>query len=62
MWEWGGFQLYTCVIGGFLFVFFLFLWPHLWHMEFPGLGVSLEPQLLAYATATVTPDETYAAA
>ena len=27
------------------FLFFSFLWPDLWHMEIPGLGVKLEPQL-----------------
>ena len=32
--------------------FFLFLWPHLQHMEVPGL----ELQLLAFTTATATPD------
>ena len=38
-----------------LFLFF-FLGQHLQHMEFPRLGVDLEPQLPAYATGTVTPD------
>ena len=37
----------------FLFVF-SFLWPHLWHMEVPRLGVELEQQLPAYSTATAT--------
>ena len=27
--------------------FFFFLWPHLWHVEVPGLGVKSEQQLLA---------------
>ena len=36
--------------------FFFFEWPHLWHMEILRLGVELEPQLLAYATATATWD------
>ena len=36
--------------------FFLFLGPHPWHMEVPRLGVELELQLLAYNTATATPD------
>ena len=35
---------------------FIFLGPHLWHIEVPRLGVQLELQLLAYATATATPD------
>ena len=38
-----------------LFVCFL-VGLHLWHMEVPGLGVELERQLLAYTTATATPD------
>ena len=36
------------------FFFFLFLGPHLHYMEFPGLGVKSELQLLAYTTATAT--------
>ena len=35
-------------------IFFVFLGPHLWYMEVPRLGVKLELQPLAYATATVT--------
>ena len=31
---------------------FVFVGPHLWHMEIPWLGVQLELQLPAYATAT----------
>ena len=39
-----------------LFIF-IFLGPHLRYMEVPGLGVELELQLLAYATAiTAMPD------
>ena len=38
------------------FCLFVFLGPHPWCMEVPSLGVKLEPQLLAYATATATPD------
>ena len=34
----------------------LFLWPHVQHMEVPGLGVELELQLLAYTTGRATPD------
>ena len=34
--------------------FFPFLWPHLWHIEVPGLGVELELQLPAYAIKTAT--------
>ena len=40
----------------FLFVCFVFLGPHLWHMEVPRLGVKWELQLLAYTTATATQD------
>ena len=29
---------------------------HLWHMEFPRLGVRLELRLVAYATATAMPE------
>ena len=32
------------------------LWPHLWHMAAPGLGVESELQLPVYATATARPD------
>ena len=40
----------------FIFYFFAlcFLGPHPWHMEFLRLGVQLELQLPAYATATAT--------
>ena len=37
-------------------LFFHFLRPHQRHMEVPGLGVKLELHLLAYTTATATPD------
>ena len=43
----------------FVFLFspsFFFLGRHPWHMEVPRLGVELEPQLLAYPTATAMPD------
>jgi len=38
------------------FLSFVFLGPHSQHMEVPRLGVQLELQLPAYATATATPD------
>ena len=38
------------------FFFFVFLGPHLWHMEVPRLGGKLELQLPAYATATARGD------
>ena len=44
----------------FFLSFFLgggvFLGPHLQHTEVPRLGVESELQLLAYTTATATPD------
>ena len=39
------------------FSFFRFsLGLHLWHMEVPRLGFESEQELLAYTTATATPD------
>ena len=43
--------LFVCL---FLFLFFLGL--HLQHMEVPRLGVEAKMQLMAYTTATATPD------
>ena len=43
----------------FCFVLFCFLGPHPRHMEVPRLGVKLEPQLLAYTTATATQDPSH---
>ena len=40
----------------YFILFFVFLQPHLWHMEVPRLGVELELWLLTYATATATPN------
>ena len=40
----------------YLFIFFVFLGPHLRHMEVPGLGVQSELQLPAYTAATATRD------
>ena len=40
----------------FSFFFFVFLGPHLRHMEVPSLGVETELQLPAYTTAPATPD------
>ena len=39
-----------------LFCLFVFLQPHLWHMEVPRLGVQLELYPPAYARATAMPD------
>ena len=36
--------------------FFVFIGPHVWHMDVPSLGVKLELQLWAYTTATATLD------
>ena len=41
------------------FFSFPFLGLHLQHMEDPGLGVELELQLLAYATAMAKPDPSH---
>ena len=41
------------------FFFFVFLGPHARRMKVPRLGVQLEPQLPAYATATATPDPSH---
>ena len=38
-----------------LYIIFSFLRLHLWHMEVPSLGVELELQPQAYATATEIP-------
>ena len=43
----------------FFFGLFVFLEPHLQHMEVPRLGVKLELQLLAYTTATATWDPSH---
>ena len=42
----------------YLFIYFcIFLkGPHLWHMEVSRLGIELELQLLAHATAIATQD------
>ena len=44
---------------GFLFVCFVFLRPHLLHIEVSRLGVELGLQLLAYITATAKPDPSH---
>ena len=41
------------------FLVFVFLGLHPQHMEVPRLGVELELQLLAYTTATATPDPSH---
>ena len=44
------------VLGLVGFFFFVFLGPHLWHMEVPRLGVESELQLPAYTTAPAPQD------
>ena len=39
-----------------LFIYLVFLGPHLRHMEVSRLGVESKLQLPAYVTATATPD------
>ena len=39
--------------------FFVFLGPHVQHMEIPRLGVESELQLVAYATATAALDPSH---
>ena len=39
-----------------LFCFLFFLWPYLWHMEVPGVGVEPELQVPAYTTVIATLD------
>ena len=43
----------------YLFMTFFFERPHLQHMDVSRLGVELELQLPAYATATATQDLSY---
>ena len=49
-------RLVSFFIYFFIFLSFVFLGPHLWHMEIPRLGVHSELQLPACTTATATPD------
>ena len=42
-----------------VFIYLVFLGPHLWHMEVPRLGAESELQLLAYTTATEMPDPSH---
>ena len=46
-------EVYLGFLGGF---FVCFLGLHLWHIDVLRLGDALELQLLAYTTATATPD------
>ena len=43
------------MVGGISLSFFFFLGMYSQHMEFPGLGVTLELQLLPYAIARSEP-------
>ena len=64
MGGWGRF-VYRLHTSGFvvvivcLGVFWVILGTHLQHLEVPRLGVELGLQLLAYTTATATPDPSY---
>ena len=49
----------TAQMASSFFFSLFFLGLHLLHMEFPRLGVELELQLLAYTTATATPDPSH---
>ena len=48
-----------CIVHVLHLKIFFFLWPNLWHMEIPRLGVQLKLQLQAYSTATVTLDPSH---
>lgn len=38
-------ESYTRFFKNFIsFYFYIFLWPHLWHMEVPRPGIKLKPQ------------------
>ena len=54
-------SIYFGKIPFFLFILFIFfiLGPHLQHMKVPRLGVESGMLLLAYATATATPDHSH---
>ena len=52
-------SLLHCRISWKVLFFFVFLGPHLRHMEVPRLGVELELQLLVYTTATATWDPSH---
>ena len=49
-------HLTCCPLNYFFLFLFVFLGPHLWHMEVPRLGVTLELQLPAYTMARATRD------
>ena len=54
-------EIYWMQLKQFCFVLFCFfpLRPHPWHTEVPRLGVELEQQLLAYATAIAMQDPSH---
>ena len=49
-------EIFSFPITFFFFFSSLSLWPHLWHMEVPRLGVELELQLPPYTAAPATWD------
>ena len=46
----------SSIVTIYFYLFFVFLEPHLWHMEVPRLGVKSEAWLLACNTGTAMPD------
>ena len=57
LYSWSSFSvLWILISHPILFIFLIYLGPHLWHMEAPRLGVKSEVQLPTYTTATATPD------
>ena len=50
------------VLWAVLFLSFVFLGPHLQHMEVSGLGAESKLQLQAYPTATAMPDPSWVTA
>ena len=57
--NWAHFSAGSVTQGSYFSFFSCLLGLHPRHMEIPRLGGKLEPQLLAYATATATPDPSH---
>ena len=59
------FNRFPCQLGDIVVIFILFIYsfcflePHTWHMKVPRLGVKSKLQLLAYTTATATPEPSH---
>ena len=56
MTQWKSKEYVEDKLDDFFFLSFVFLGPHLLHMEVPRLGVQSELQLMAYTTAIATSD------